>query len=208
SVVGKAIEQTNVRIAETRQITVPLLQPSESTDIFLSTKFIGGYGWLFPKRTVANIGLGLLPDYKHCLKPLLADLHRDLVASERVGETVSHHTGGAIPVGGMLKPYGFLGETTVLLAGDAAGLTNPMTGAGINAAIVSGRLAGQSAVEVLAANFDACEDYQEELEDLFKPSLDRALKRRKALLGHYRNGMPNGAQLRQNWIAYPEYWAA
>lgn len=208
SVVGKAIDQINDQIAETRQITVPLLKPSDSTDIFLSAKFIGGYGWLFPKEDRANIGLGLLPKYKRKLKSLLEDLHRELVASGRVGETIFYHTGGVLPVGGMLKPFGFLGETTVLLAGDAAGLTNPVTGAGINAAILSGRSAGQCAVELLAANSEAVENYQEELEDLFKPSLERALKRRKALLSHYESGRPDGADLRHNWIAYPEYWAA
>ncbi|MGI9401219.1 MAG: geranylgeranyl reductase family protein [Rhizobiaceae bacterium] len=208
SVVGKAINQINLHIAETRQITVPLLEPSNSTDIFLSAGFIGGYGWLFPKENHANIGLGLLPEHKHKLKSLLADLHKDLIKSGRVGEKIFYHTGGVIPAGGMLKPFGLLGKTTVLLAGDAAGLTNPVTGAGINAAILSGRLAGQCAVELLTANYDAAEDYQEELEDLFKPSLERALKRRKALLGQYESGKPDGADLRHNWIAYPEYWAA
>ncbi len=208
SIVGKAINQVNVHIAETRQITVPLLQPCDSTDIFLSSKFIGGYAWLFPKDDQANIGLGLLPAHKKSLKPLLADLHRDLIACGRVGEMISYHTGGAIPVGGMLKPIGSLEATSVLLAGDAAGLTNPVTGAGINAAIVSGRLAGQCAVELLSACDEAQDLYHEELEDLFQPSLDRALKRRKALLAHYECGEPSGAELRQNWIAYPEYWAA
>ena len=54
-------------------------------------------------------------------------------------------TGGAIPVGGMLKPWGRLGAALVLLAGDAAGLANPVTGAGIAAAVQSGRLAGEAA---------------------------------------------------------------
>ena len=56
-------------------------------------------------------------------------LHAALIASGRVGAEVLGLTGGAIPVGGMLTPCGLLGETLALLAGDAAGLTNPVTGA-------------------------------------------------------------------------------
>src|SRR5690606_23855949 len=61
SAVGRAIGQVNREIAETRQITVPLLQPSEATDIFLSAGIRGGYAWLFPKGDVANLGLGVEP---------------------------------------------------------------------------------------------------------------------------------------------------
>ncbi|MCP5083040.1 MAG: NAD(P)/FAD-dependent oxidoreductase [Alphaproteobacteria bacterium] len=206
--VGEAIGQVNTKIAETRQITVPLHEQLASTDIFLSAAFPGGYGWLFPKGNQANLGMGLKPELKHELKPLLAELHQTLVDAGRVGETISAHTGGAIPVGGMLKPFGQVGDVHVLLAGDAAGLTNPVTGAGINAAVLSGRRAGQCAADLLAGNANAQQDYAEELEDLLKPSLDRALARRRTLLEHYVEGSPNARDLRASWIAYPEYWAA
>ena len=208
SLVGAAIGQINSQIAETRQITVPLYEDLPSTDIFLSAAFPGGYGWLFPKGNQANLGLGLRPDIKDQLKPLLAELHQTLQEAGRVGATITAHTGGAIPVGGMLKPYGQIADVPVLLAGDAAGLTNPVTGAGINAAVLSGRLAGQSAAALLGGDNGATQDYAEELEDLLKPSLDRALRRRQALLDHYTNGRPTAENLRAGWIAYPDYWAA
>ncbi len=206
--VGAAIGQVNTQIAETRQITVPLYEDLPSTDIFLSAAFPGGYGWLFPKGDQANLGLGLRPAIKDQLKPRLEELHQTLQDAGRVGATISAHTGGAIPVGGMLKPYGEIGEVPMLLAGDAAGLTNPVTGAGINAAVLSGRLAGQCAAARLEGDEDAPEEYAEELEDLLKPSLDRALRRRQALLDHYTNGRPSAEHLRAGWIAYPDYWAA
>ena len=105
-------------------------------------------------------------------------------------------TGGAIPVGGMLKPWGFLQNTAVLLAGDAAGLANPVSGAGIAAAVHSGRLAGQAAA---SGKF---QDYEDELEDVYRAALERALSRRKELL----NSKFEKAALRRGWIAYPEYW--
>ena len=206
--VGKAIGVVNQELAETRQITVPLLQPHKATDIFLSADIIGGYGWLFPKGETANVGLGVRPDQRHRLKPLLDELHASLIRQGRVGKGIHYHTGGAIPVGGMLDPVATLGDVPVLLAGDASGLTNPVTGAGINSAVLSGRLAGQSAAEFLAGAKEALEDYREELEDLFRTSQDRASKRRQDLLNQVDSGKASADDLRTGWIAYPQYWAA
>lgn len=208
SVVGAAIGQANAGLVETRQITVALNEPHFSTDIFLSADIPGGYGWLFPKGAAANIGVGVRPEDKSRLKELLMQLHGSMIVSGRVGGEVQGYTGGPIPVGGMVDPFGMLGKTLVLLAGDAAGLTNPVTGAGINSAVLSGRRAGQYAGEFLAGNEDAASDYLEELEDLFKPALDRALKRRGEVLAAYEQGEPTPQDLKRGWIAYSDYWAA
>jgi len=191
---GKAIGSVNTEMVETRQITVPLRRAHAATAISLSADIPGGYGWLFPKGEAANLGAGVSPAHKARLKSIVARLHAGL--GERVGREILALTGGAIPVGGMLKPWGRLGEALVLLAGDAAGLANPVTGAGIAAAVHSGRLAGEAAAR------GAPESYQEELEDLFGPALDRALRRRRELLEQ----VPSKAALRRGWIAYPEYW--
>lgn len=208
SVVGKAIGQVNRSIVETRQMTVALKQPYSATDIFLSADIPGGYGWLFPKDNVANIGIGVRRKDKSKLKGLLARLHQALVEQGRVGEDVNGYTGGPIPVGGMLKPNGTIRGIPVLLAGDAAGLTNPVTGAGINAAVLSGRRAGQAAAAFLSGDTAAGAEYTEELADLFKPGLNRAVKRREELLAKYNDGTPRPRDLQRGWIAYPEYWAA
>ncbi len=209
SLAGQATGATNCEILETRQITVPLLEPFESTDIYLSADIRGGYGWLFPKGEVANLGLGVAAAEKARLKPLLENLHQKLVREGRVGREILSHTGGAIPAGGMVGPHGRLGNTLVLLAGDAAGLTNPVTGAGINAAVQSGTLAGQAAADWLAGQQDAPENYAQDLEDLFGASLRRALSRRQALMRNFANeNTPTPAQMRAGWIAYAQYWAA
>jgi digeranylgeranylglycerophospholipid reductase len=209
SLAGKAIGQINRDCVESRQMTVPLLKPHTATDIFLSAAIAGGYGWLFPKRAVANLGLGVSPRWKSLLKPLLDDLHARLVTEGRVGAEVIALTGGLIPVGGMLEPSGRIGKVQVLLAGDAAGLANPVTGAGINAAVLSGAMAGRAAAALLAGDARAAGDYRDELADLFGASLARALARRRTLLRRYDNGSrPERVDLKSAWIAYPEYWAA
>jgi len=203
--VGAAIGAINRELVETRQITVPLTVPHDATDIFLSAEIPGGYGWLFPKGGVANLGLGVAPEYRARLKPLLDMLRSRLIAQGRIGEEILSHTGGAIPVGGMNAAQGTLGDCAVLLVGDAAGLVNPVTGAGIPAAVISGRLAGEAASRILA---EKDHSYAEDLDDLFGASLARALKRRRELMAKFASGKPDERDLRRGWIAYPEYWAA
>jgi flavin-dependent dehydrogenase len=193
----------NAELVETRQITVPLARPHAATDIYLSAGIPGGYGWMFPKGEVANLGAGVEPAFKRRLKEIVARLHASLVASGQVGSRILGLTGGPIPVGGMLKPAGALGSTLVLLAGDAAGLANPVTGAGIAAAVHSGRLAGEAAAAHAAGDATAADRYEEELDDVFRVALDRAVRRRRELAAR---GAPDKAALRRGWIAYPEYW--
>lgn len=215
---GRAIGSVNRELVETRQITVPLLTPHAATDIFLSAGIPGGYGWLFPKGEVANVGAGVHPTARAQLKRIVARLHAQLSdpksgtdhvfpalagSEERktwsvpvLGAEILSTTGGAIPVGGMVKPWGRLGETLVLLAGDAAGLANPVSGAGIAAAVHSGRLAGEAAVR------GEPQAYEEELDDVYGAALARALRRRRELL---QSSFAKPA-LRRGWIAYPEYW--
>ena len=209
SIAGAAIGQVNTDLVETRQISVPLLAPHQSTEVFLSGDIPGGYGWLFPKGRVANLGAGVEPQHKARLKPIVSGLHERLVGHRRVGSDILGLTGGLIPVGGMLKPWGVIADAHVLLAGDAAGLTNPVTGAGIAAAVHSGRLAGRAAAAILAGELAACGDYEDELRSVFGAALARALRRRRELADIHRAGCrPGKAALRRGWIAYPEYWAA
>ncbi len=208
SVVGRAIGSINRHLVETRQVTVRLLEPHDATDIFLSAATPGGYAWLFPKGDVANVGAGVDPAHKDRLKDIVGDLHRGLVAAGRVGREILARTGGAIPVGGMVKSTGALGTTPVLLAGDAAGLANPVTGAGIAAAVHSGTLAGDAAAAALEDPAQARADYEDELDALFAVALSRAVRRREELAHAMQtDALPRSAALRRGWVAYPEYWA-
>lgn len=209
STVGRAIGRINREIVETRQIRVRLLVPGTATEIFLRAGFEGGYGWLFPRGRAANLGLGLRPGARRRLKAGLSDLHQTLATEGRVGRRVLETTGGAIPVGGPLEPVGRLSEVTVLLAGDAAGLTHPITGAGIAAAVLSGAWAGRAAADWAAGKSATIAEYAEELEETFAALMARALTRRRELLVRFeRGGAPRPADLRRAWIAFPEYWAA
>lgn len=207
--IGAAIGEVNRDIVDTRQVTVSLRLPHDATNIFLRADYRGGYGWLFPKGSVANVGIGVAIEDRRRLKPLLFALHAELALAGRVGTRTTDLTGGAIPVGGRLRAVGRIGQTAVLLAGDAAGLTNPVTGAGIAAAVQSGTLAGCAAAEWLGGRAGALQGYEQELGDVFDAALARARRRRREALALYRGAVrPDATALRAGWIASPHYWAA
>ncbi|MGM0675780.1 MAG: geranylgeranyl reductase family protein [Pseudomonadota bacterium] len=189
---------------QTRQYTVPLKHARNDTVIWLSPDYPGGYAWLFPRGEQANLGLGMDKTLAPDLKTPLDTLHRDLVEAGWVGEGILRRTGGAIPVGG-LRPQVCHGP--VIFAGDAAGLTHPITGGGIAPAVVSGELAGEAAVAWLRGDEDALEDYHEDLLDRYGPSLDRAVARRRELARIWDQPQAHeDAVHRRGWIAFGEYF--
>lgn len=205
--IGAAIGRINTDLVAARQCTVPLAQPHDATDIFLRAAYRGGYGWLFPKGPVANLGVGVDYSHRQQLKPLLEDLRAELTAAGRLGRGAPGHlTGGLIPVGGRLRAIGRLGGVPVLLVGDAAGLTNPVTGAGIESAVQSGALAGAAAAAWLSGRAAGPDDYEEELAALYDNAYARALRRRRALQAA--GDEPGIAALRRGWISSPAYWEA
>lgn len=189
----------------TRQYTVPLLRPYEDTDIWLSDEYPGGYAWLFPKGGLANLGLGADRRFEDNLKRPLDRLHRRLVAEGLLGEEIRFRTGGAIPVGGLRER---LVESSVMFVGDAAGLTHPITGAGIAAAVVSGERAGRAAAEyVQGGEYEALEEFEEDVRDQYEVTLRRAVERRRYLNGIWRTPAANDDRtMRRGWIAFDEYF--
>lgn len=190
----------------TRQYTVPLLRPFDDTDIWLSPDYPGGYAWLFPKGDRANLGLGMDARIDDGMKAPLDALHRRLVDEGRVGDTILARTGGAIPVGGLRETL-VAGE--VMFVGDAAGLTHPVTGAGIAAAIASGEAAADAARLYIAGAAGALADYEDDMRDQFGESLRRAVARRAELARIWKTDAANDDQThRRGWIAFEDYYQA
>lgn len=202
--VAQSLGLARLETVDTRQYTVPLLSRHAHTDIFLSADYPGGYAWLFPKGGAANLGLGLDTRLAPDLKAPLDALHRELAGQGLVGTDVLGRTGGAIPVGGLRER---LVVGNALFVGDAAGLTHPITGAGIAAAVISGEAAGASIARLLGGEPGALADYEEDVRDQFQTTLDRAVARRRWLLQHWTHAAARGDGLhRRGWIAFPEYF--
>ncbi|MDP2240062.1 MAG: NAD(P)/FAD-dependent oxidoreductase [Burkholderiales bacterium] len=206
SMIAGALGLPRLATVNTRQYTVPLVSPYAATDIWLSEAYPGGYAWLFPKGASANLGLGMDPRFCADMKTSLDALHRQLVDAGRVGGEILFRTGGAIPVGGMRER---LVVGNVIFAGDAAGLTHPITGAGIAAAVVSGERAGEAACALLhEGNQNALADYEEDIRDQYAESLARAVERRRELEHAWNTPAAKcDAVHRRGWIAFADYYS-
>ena len=205
SAIAAALHLPELEVVTTRQYTVPLKQTYADTDIWLSADYPGGYAWLFPKGEWANLGLGIDKRYGADMKTPLDALHQQLIAQNLVGAAISYRTGGAIPVGG-LRANLVVGD--ILFTGDAAGLTHPITGAGISAAVISGDRAGLAAVaQLLADDKDALADFEEDMRDQFEVTISRAVERRRWLNQYWQTSVAQSdAMHRKAWVAFPDYF--
>lgn len=156
------------------QVTVPLRVRLDRTWVFLRREIKGGYAWLFPRGEVANLGLGCQPSAQPLM--LLEDLRRELADTGVIGPGCLARGGGAIPIGGP-RPQPWAGR--VLLAGDAAGLTHALTGAGIPQAVFSGAEAGRAALALAGGAGEAAQDYAHALHLRYGRYLSRGLAARQ-----------------------------
>lgn len=108
----------------------------------------GGYCWVFPKADRrANVGIGVLASRatKKTAKELLDEF---IGARFPRGKAVGFVTGG-VPIARPLKE---LALDNLLIAGDAARIVDPLSGGGIEAALLSGALAGETAGRAVLKN--------------------------------------------------------
>ena len=125
--------------------------------------FPGGYGWVFPKGDHFSIGVGgpaslskwMMPYYKNFIEYL------DTGSGLQVIETTSLKS-WPIPVR-IRKSMFHNGR--ILVAGDAGGLTDPLTGEGIYYAIRSGKLAAATCYEYLQSSVNSLESYSQAVND-------------------------------------------
>ncbi len=152
-----------------------------SANFYFSPFIQGGYGWVFPKTNYLNIGVGVYKPFAGKLKEIFnifkslvvnavfSNLHiNDLNKVQRVNfndagnfvyqnpklfskyyKTINTIT-GIIPISGIINSlvYG-----NVVFIGDAAGLTNPITGAGIYNSVLSSKILSDVILDCFNINF-------------------------------------------------------
>jgi menaquinone-9 beta-reductase len=104
-----------------------------------------GYGWVFPKQGSITVGVGGI----HARNPDMK-AHFARYVQRHAPDMADTPCKGAFLPFGAFRPVPGAGR--VLLAGDAAGLVDPITGEGIAWAIKSGQYAGEAVVEALTAH--------------------------------------------------------
>ena len=132
----------------------------------------GGYGWLFPKGDHINIGAGTFApaneaQLKGATRTLLAEYAQAKLGVATLTDSgLSKITGQYLGMGG----FAYVPRGRVLLAGDAAGLVDSLTGEGIHSAIVSGQAAAAAILASMDDNRHAnvAEEYARRLRPLQK----------------------------------------
>ncbi|MFN3813415.1 MAG: geranylgeranyl reductase family protein [Aquificaceae bacterium] len=193
SKVAKLTGEHTKSFLKTAQVTLPLRKPLHDLLIYFKEYIPGGYGWIFPKGYVANVGVGIDADYPVNIMGSLSKFLEEVTKEGIVENKVVSKTGGWIPADGLLKPV----RDNVLLVGDAGGFCHPITGGGIANAVLSGSMAG---VAILSGRV---KDYEEEAQDVFGNVLLRASMKRKRYMkrwDHLERTIPI------TWIAFEEYW--
>ncbi len=177
-----------------------------SPEIHFRAELPGGYAWIFP-RGEGTVNVGVAVERKRGdLRRGLSDFLNTLPAGWLAPEPPLAAGGGMVPTGGMVRT---VARGKFFLAGDAAGLTHPVTGAGILPALVSGALAGRWAVNALGGRGPAAlAGYRRELEGEMGDSLTWGRgKRMEMLAGWTVEKKALGDLLRRTWPAFPAYHA-
>jgi geranylgeranyl reductase family protein len=117
----------------------------------------GGYGWVFPKHDHVNIGVVGWEAEGPRLRAHLARLAQEHALDARFLE---HVRGYRLPLRGAGDR---LASGRGLVAGDAAGLVDPLSGDGIFEAFVSAKLGSQTVLDLIRGRSRGLERYPEAL---------------------------------------------
>lgn len=114
----------------------------DAVELHFGSMAPGGYAWMFPKSSGANIGLGIQRNFS---KGKTMNQYADEFISQYDGK-VTFQGAGSLPMSGTIKTFV---KDNYMLVGDAAGMVLPSNGAGITIAMIGGRIAGQVIAEHL-----------------------------------------------------------
>ena len=114
----------------------------EAVELHFGSMAPGGYAWMFPKSSGANIGLGIQRSFS---KGKTMNQYADDFIDQYDGD-ITFRGAGSLPMSGTIKTFV---KGNYMLVGDAAGMVLPSNGAGITIAMVGGRIAGQVIAEHL-----------------------------------------------------------
>jgi len=195
-----------------------------STKVFFLPEIKGGYAWIFPGQKFTNYGLGLdlglfcrnkkKPGvqkrlFEKIFKNVLKNTEDNNLGKNNLNPMCGRTklSSGLIPVSGIATNPVY---KNIVLVGDAAGLCNPVTGAGIYNAVCSARIAAKYILEAAAGKgTPALQQIRKEYNDYFKGSLDRALAKRKEISSGWKS-QKTPAQferfVRATWVAFRQYW--
>lgn len=191
------------RFAACAQYHLKGIQPlSHICEIFFNSEYApGGYVWIYPTgKDSAKVGVGVT-----CPNPrmYLDNFIRCSDVSGRLFGTKTEFITGALPIGGLREKL-FFGN--ILLVGDSAGMADPITGAGIHNAILAGKIAGKTIIDVLEGDdIEQLSRYETKIRRLLGRPLGRSLEKRKKMDSCSNNDLLH-EQLPELWVTFKKYW--
>jgi digeranylgeranylglycerophospholipid reductase len=155
------------------QFLVSNIEAGEYNKFFMGEKYApGGYLWLFPKgEHMANVGLGIIGSKCGNVRPISL-LHKFMETYMPQGKIIEIVVGG-VPVCG---PIERTVADNLILVGDAARQSDPLTGGGIINAMDAGKIAGEVCIRA-----KDLEDYSvkilKEYEDRWRSTIGKELSK-------------------------------
>jgi digeranylgeranylglycerophospholipid reductase len=170
----------------------------------------GAYVWVYPTGDKsAKVGLGIKKSLAE-LKPkeyLDKFINEHPIAKEKFKNAeVTDSLVGLVPVGGPIeRTY----SDGVLLVGDAGGMTDAISGAGIISGMLAGRLAAKVISEAVAEG-DYSNGKLKRYEELWKKVLGgrlrRSFEKRKIVDKAYASDEELEKVIPETWITFREFW--
>jgi digeranylgeranylglycerophospholipid reductase len=147
---------------------------------FSQEKFPGGYAWLFPKGNgTANIGLGI--SGKMSRKKTASIILQTFIHDNFPNAAILSKSIGGVPCADRMAKISGAG---IVLAGDAAFQSNPLSGGGIISGMIGGKIAGQIASQAVKNGKNSAhflEKYEKEWDRALGHSHRRYYKLKEAI---------------------------
>lgn len=146
-----------------------------TSEVFFSSKYNLNYLWVFPvEGNTSNVGFGLLSsnisENKINLKESFYDYFKqspELADKFADAEQVSPLEGFGVPLGSTI---GTVSGNRFMLVGDAASLSNPLSGTGMGNAVLSGKIAADQLIRSFKDN-----DFSKECMQGYENTLQSAI---------------------------------
>jgi digeranylgeranylglycerophospholipid reductase len=200
STVGSWVGRRNRKLMVGLQDTVRMRGSSHAAEAWFAPEYRCGYAWLFPRGELAHVGVAIQSPAGGATRKALELFKMRL--GKRIGQVV-YRTAGLVPVGGPVRSVD--DASRVILVGDAAGQTHPITGGGILQAVVCGDAAGQQAAAAARGCDSAPAEYETRWRNEFGVMLARATSRREKMELEWDRG-DLSALLRVCWVGCEGYY--
>lgn len=154
----------------------------DNVEFYMGSQYApGGYVWIFSKGPGrANVGIGLLGSkIKEGERPV--DFLNKFIENRFPNGKIIEMNYGGVPVsGGLDKIYG----AGLMLVGDAAHMSDPITGGGIKHGLWAGEIAGKVAAEAVAAG-DFTEKFMKKYQKAWDEKGGKIMSRDLILKNYY-----------------------